>query len=197
MGHRLLGTTDLSHYLQHNPRLIAGIPLGWWMPGGVGAGVAEPDWRPPGWRGLTGLNEPSYNGGGAQRAGRPGTTDQSRYLQHNPWLIAGIPLGCWMPSGVGAGVDEPGWRPLGWRGLTGLNEPGYNGGGEQRAGRPGTTDLGTTDLSLYLPSTRTRAPLGCGRQSNFKLIGRIIERELELGAGMKTERHPPPGFLPL
>ena len=79
MGHRLLGTTDLSHYLQHNPRLIAGIPLGWWMPGGVGAGVAEPDWRPPGWRGLTGLNEPSYNGGGEQRAGRPGTTDQSLY----------------------------------------------------------------------------------------------------------------------
>ena len=54
-----------------------------------------------------------------------------------------------MPSGVGTGVDEPGWRPLGWRGLTGLNEPSYNGGGAQRARRPGTTDQ-----SLYPTQTR-------------------------------------------
>ena len=36
------------------------------MPSGVGTGVDEPGLRPLGWRGLTGLNEPSYNGGGAQ-----------------------------------------------------------------------------------------------------------------------------------
>jgi hypothetical protein len=75
-----LGTTDLTLYpmlyLQHNPRLIAGIPPGWWRPGGVVAGVTELGWRPLGWRGLTGLSEPGYNGGGAQRAGRPGTTDR-------------------------------------------------------------------------------------------------------------------------
>ena len=63
------------------------------MPGGVGAGFTEPGWRPPGWRGLTGLNEPSYNGGGAQRAGRLGTTDLSLYPNGSFGAIFGFTFG--------------------------------------------------------------------------------------------------------
>ena len=63
------------------------------MPGGVGAGVTELGWRSFGWRGLTGLSEPGYNGGGAQRAGRLGTTDLSLYPNGSFGAIFGFTFG--------------------------------------------------------------------------------------------------------
>ena len=50
-----------------NPRLMAGIPPGWRVAGGVVAGVSERGWRVAGVAEVTGLSEPGYNGGGAGR----------------------------------------------------------------------------------------------------------------------------------
>ena len=42
-----------------NPRLMAGIPLGWRMAGGVVAGVSDAWWRASGWRGFPGSVSPA------------------------------------------------------------------------------------------------------------------------------------------
>ena len=80
------------------------------MRGGVVAGFTEPGWRPLGWRGLTGFSEPDDNGGGAQRAGRPGTTDRRQltcpFIPSSEVLLEGF------KKDMKAGGDIPIWNQV-------------------------------------------------------------------------------------